>query len=195
MLEIEKYFSRFAKYCGFREAGERGLDPIAELKKALSKETGGAIPLADCLLYDYFDEISHIAFNKDSLGFFMEINALIGTDSSIEKNLTLFFNDELPSDGHLQFLVIASNDIDPVLSRWQQGRVYGGPELARITYYRRWFIENCSRDYRSASDGRLARNFRLFISFSCPDKGDSSSFSTLKFKDKGAASSLQNGGK
>jgi conjugal transfer ATP-binding protein TraC len=184
MLEIEKYFSKFAKYCGFREAGERGLDPVAELKKALTKETGGAIPLADCLLYDYFDEISHIAFNKDSLGFFMEINALIGTDSSIEKNLTLIFNDELPSDGHLQFLVIASNDIDPVLSSWQQGRVYGGPELARITYYRRWFIENCSRDYRNASDGRLARNFRLFVSYSSSDKGDSSFEATLKFKDK-----------
>jgi conjugal transfer ATP-binding protein TraC len=184
MLAIEKHLSKLAKYCGFHEPGERGLDPMKELRKAINSETGGAVPLADCLLYDYFDDVSGIAFNKGSIGFMLEINALIGSDAGIEKNLTLFFNDELPSDGYLQFLVIASNDISEVLDRWQEGRVYGGKELKRLTAYRRRFIEECSRDYTHAGDGRLARNFRHFISFSCCDKGEGGLDAILKFKSK-----------
>lgn len=184
MLAIEKHLSKLAKYCGFREPGERGLDPMKELQKAINSETKGAMPLADCLLYDYFDDVSGIAFNKGSLGFMLEINALIGSDAGIEKNLTLFFNDELPPDSYLQFLVIASNDISEVLDRWQEGRVYGGEELKRLTAYRRRFIEDCSRDYTNAGDGCLARNFRHFISFSCCDKGDKGLDAVLKFKTK-----------
>lgn len=161
MLAFEKHLSKLADFCGFRENGERGLDPMKELKKAMAQETGGAVPLSDCLLYDYFDDETNIAFNKGSLGFFMEVNALVGSDTSIEKNLTLFFNDELPAGGCLQFIVIASHNIEPVLSRWEEGRKYGGEELARLTYYRKDFIEKLSRDYANATDGRLARNFRL----------------------------------
>ena len=184
MPAIEKYLSKLALVCGFRVPGERGLDPNAELQKAMKLETKGAVPLADCLLYDYFDDVSGIAFNKGSLGFMFEINSLIGTDAAIEKNLTLFFNEEIPENGYLQFLVLASNDIKPVLDRWEAGRTYGGMELARLSRYRRRFIEDCSKDYSNAGDGRLARNFRQFVSFSCPDKGDSSLEAILKFKHK-----------
>jgi hypothetical protein len=68
---------------------------MQELKKAVNDDTGGAIPLADCLLYDYFDDESGIAFNKDYLGFFISINSLVGTDIWIEKNLTLLPKVEL----------------------------------------------------------------------------------------------------
>ena len=184
MFIFEKYLSKLADSCGFKEAGERGLDPMKELQKAIEIETGGAVPLADCLLYDYFDDETNIAFNKGSLGFFVEVSALVGSESSIEKNLTLFFNDELPLGGCLQFLVIASHNIEPILKKWEEGRKYGGEELARLTYYRRHFIESAAKDYANAQDGRLARNFRLFISYSCPDKGESTLDSTLKFKRK-----------
>lgn len=184
MLTIEKHLSKFAKYCGFRQPGERGLDPMQECQKAVNLETSGAVPLADCLLYDYFDDVSGIAFNKGSLGFMLEINSLIGSEAGIEKNLTLFFNDELPPEGYLQFLVVASNDISLVLDRWQEGRIYAGKELKRLSHYRRRFIEDCSKDYANAGDGRLARNFRHFVSFSCCDKGGSSLDAALKFKSK-----------
>lgn len=184
MSVIEKSLSKLANFCGFRVAGERGLNPAAELQKAMKLETKGAAPLADCLLYDYFDDVSLIAFNQGSLGFMVEINSLIGSESSIEKNLTLFFNEEIPENGYLQFLVLASNDIKPVLDRWEAGRKCGGKELARLTSYRRRFIEDCSKDYSNAGDGRLARNFRQFVSFSYPDKGDNSFEAVLKFKQK-----------
>jgi hypothetical protein len=184
MLAIEKHLSKFAKYCGYRVQGERGLDPIAELKKAVIAETNGAVPLADCLLYDYFDDISGIAFNKGSLGFMFEINSLIGSEEALEKNLTLFFNEEIPEGGYLQFLVIASNNIKPVLDKWQKGRTCGGSELKRLTSYRRRFIEDCAKDYANAIDGRLARNFRQFISFSCPGNADLDLETILKFKRK-----------
>ena len=184
MLAFEKHFSKLAAFCGFKENGERGIDPIKELKRAIRQETGGAVPLADCLLYDYFDDETHIAFNKGSLGFFMEVNALVGSDTSIEKNLTLFFNDELPAGGYLQFIVVASHNIEPVLERWESGRKYGGKELARLTYYRKDFVRKLSKDYANSQDGRLARNFRLYVSYSVADKGDAILDKTLKFKRK-----------
>lgn len=184
MLEIEKYLSKLALFCGYREPGERGIDPRDELEKAIIEESGGGVPLADCMLYDYFDDVSGIAFNKGSLGFMYEISAIIGSDSGLEKNLTLFFNEEIPEGGYLQFLVIASHDIKPVLDRWEKGRTCGGLELERLTRYRRSFIEACARDYGNAGDGRLARDFRLYISYSSGDKGDSSLDAVLRFKHK-----------
>lgn len=184
MLEIEKHLSRLADFCGFKGPGERGLDSMKELKKAINFETGGAVPLADCLLYDYFDDDTRIGFNKGSLGFLMEVNPLVGSEAAIEKNLTLFFNDELPANGHLQFLVVASHNVEPVLNCWEEGRKYGGEELGRLTYYRRDFVQKLSRDYANAADGRLARNFRVFVSYSTPDKGNSTLEKTLKFKGK-----------
>ena len=52
MSVIEKSLSKLANFCGFRVSGERGLNPAAELQKAMKLETKGAAPLADCLLYD-----------------------------------------------------------------------------------------------------------------------------------------------
>ena len=184
MLKGEKYLSKFAKYCGFLLAGERGLDPHQELQNAIDQDTKGAVPLADYLLYDYFDDISKIAFNKGSLGFLFEISALIGSENGLEKNLTLFFNEEIPQNGFLQFLVIASSDIKPVLDLWQDGRKHGGKALARLTAYRRAFIEERSKDFAAASDGRLARNFRHFVSYSCGDDSEGALDNILKFKRK-----------
>ena len=63
MSVIEKSLSKLANFCGFRVSGERGLNPAAELQKAMKLETKGAAPLADCLLYDYCVDVSLIAFN------------------------------------------------------------------------------------------------------------------------------------
>ncbi|NDA91338.1 MAG: hypothetical protein EBY20_10670, partial [Alphaproteobacteria bacterium] len=78
----------------------------------------------------------------------------------------MFFNDELPEDIYLQFLIIAGTDISNILDTWEQGRKYGGEALERITKYRRRFIENCAKDFASSRDGRLARNFRTFVTCS-----------------------------
>ena len=184
MLAIEKHLSKLAKYCGFHEPGERGLDPMQETKKAINQETKGAVPLSDCMLYDYFDEVSGIAFNKGSIGFFFEVNSLVGSESGIEKNLTMFFNEELPVGGYLQFLVVASHNLNNILDIWEKDRQYGGKALERLTKYKRHFIESNSKDFKNASDGRLARDYRTYISFSCSEVSDNKIEEIIKFKQK-----------
>ena len=52
------------------------------------------------MLYDYFDGVRSLVFNKGSVCFFFEVNALVGSESGIERNLTRFFNEELPVGGY-----------------------------------------------------------------------------------------------
>ena len=183
MLAIEKHFSKFARVCGFKVEGERGFDPMAETMEALEQDTKGAKPLSSSLLYKFAEDSSGVVFSEGSIGCWFEIDPIVGSNDSIEKNFTLFFADELPAGGYLQFLIIASHEVEHILDMWQGGRKYGGQPLEKMTAYRRHFIENLARDFSSADDGRLARNYRSFVTYSIKDGGDKSVESLLKLVD------------
>lgn len=160
--------SRLADFLGFKSNAERSIDSSSAFKKLLDSQTFSATPLSSLLPYQYFDDGSGIAFNEnDTCGFWFEIHPIVGSNSDIEKNLTLFFNDELPEDSYLQFLIVASHDISRPFAIWENDRIHGGESLERLTKYRKWFIQNCSVDFANSSDGRLARNFRVFVTYSC----------------------------
>lgn len=184
MLGIEKYFSKVADYCGFKVAGERGYDPQGDLACKLDVDTKGAKPLSNELLYEYCDDESGVFFNKGSIGWWFEIDPLVGSNESIEKNLTLFFSDELPDGGYIQFLIVASHNIDGILHRWESGRTSNNEALKKLTYYRKDFIKNLAADFANSGDGRLPRNFKTFITYSSKDGGDKSVEELLKFKKK-----------
>lgn len=179
---INQLLSSAASYFGLQAEGERSKPPHLELSQQINKATGGAAMLSDCLFYDYFDQETGLFCNNDgSCGFWYELQPLVGSDEGLEKNLTLFFNDELPHDVHLQFLIIAGHDISDVIARWEKPRVHGGEGIEYITKYRKYFIENCARDFKSSADGRLARNFRTFISC-CKFTGDKAEFTRFRLK-------------
>ena len=184
MLTIEKHFSKLAKYCGFKVAGERGLDPHAEVLKNLEQDTKGAKPLSHELLYEYCDDDSGIFFSTGSLGCWFEIDPIVGSNDSIEKNMTMFFGDELPDGGYLQFLIVASHNIADILDRWEKGRRSANIALKRLTNYRKHFIEELAANFASAEDGRLPRNYRTFVTYSRKDNGDNAVEELIKFKKK-----------
>ena len=136
MKKVEKALNDFAQVCGFKTAGERCCDPSLELNKSIRNSTLGAVPLSDLLPYEYFDEEKSMVFNRDgTCGFWYEISPIVGSNDDIEKNLTLFFNDELPDGYYLQFLIIAGHDITRMIDLWEGERIYGGEALAHITSY------------------------------------------------------------
>jgi len=184
MFAIEKHFSKFAKFCGLKTSAERGYDPMEETMKALENDTMGAKPLSNSLLYEFGEDSSGVVFSKDSIGCWFEIAPIVGSNDSIEKNLTLFFADELPEGGYLQFLIVASHDVSNILDMWEKGREHGGEELNRLTAYRRHFIEGLASDFSNADDGRLARNYRSFVTYSTKDNGEKGVEALLKFKKK-----------
>lgn len=185
MLEaIERKISELANYCGFKLKAEGNVNWQKEFERLLIEDTKGANPLSDELKYEYYDTQHDIAFNKGHLGIWFEIDPLVGSDDGIEKNLTLFFNEELPSGGVLQFLIVASNDISNILNLWERERKYGGRELEILTQYRKNFLLNLSGDFENASDGRMPRNFRTFVTYSNKDSGQRSIDEIIKFKRK-----------
>lgn len=157
--------NKLAKACGFASLGESKTNPLKNMQNALHDDTKGASCLSDVMLFDFFDEELGLAFNKGSVGFLFEINGLVGSDIGICKNLNLFFEQELPKGSYLQFMV-ATSDIGPIMDRWQKGRKSGGRAIDILTKYRRQFIEDAAKDFAKASEGRLARDFKTYVSFS-----------------------------
>lgn len=184
MLAIEKRLSQFAGYLGLRVPAENTSNVEEELQKALNQSTNSATPLAELLPYHYYDDVAGIAHNRNGTsGFWFEINPIVGSNAQIEKNLTLFFNDELPDGGYLQFLIVASHDVSKALEIWEKGRLFGGQQLERLTQYRKSFIKKCAIDFASSNEGRLARHFRLFITYSSKDKHENGN-KIVQFKKK-----------
>lgn len=181
---IEKKLSDLAAYCGLKLSAERNIDPFSEMQRQILDDTKGAVPLSELLLYDYYDTENNIAFNKDTLGIWFEINPLVGSNESIEKNLTLFFNEELPSGGVMQFLIVASHDISQIINLWESERNYGGEAIEKITRYRKHFLMSLARDYKNAGDGRMPRNFRTFVTYANKNSGEKSIEEIIKFQRK-----------
>ena len=179
---INKALAFMADICGLKAEGERGYDALIAAMDQLNTDTKGAAVLADSLLYDHYDDNTGIAFNSGSAGFWFEINPLVGASDDIEKNLTLFFNEDLPENGYLQFLIVASHDVNNIINLWEQERRYGGKALERLTHYRKKFIENCASNFSNGQDGRLARDYRSFITYASWDNGNIDEI--LKFQRK-----------
>ena len=185
MINLEKHFSKFANICGFKTSGEWGHGPMKETMDQLNIDTKGAKPLAELLQYKFCDDVSGVVFSEDSIGCWFEINPIVGSNDSIEKNLTLFFAEELPEGGYLQFLIIASHDVNNILDTWENKRNHGNEALKKLTKYRRNFIENLSKNFESsAQDGRLPRNYRTFVTYSVQEKGQKSIDDLIKFSRK-----------
>ena len=84
------------------------------------------MPLSDFLVYDYFDEEQGLFFNNnDSIGFWYEINPLVGSNEGLEKNLTLFLNS--PVHGWIDELKPLVNhqlnDFKPLMTRVESDKI------------------------------------------------------------------------
>lgn len=183
MLKLERYFSQLAASCGLQVRAESGLGNSKSWQQAWRQDAGGANPLAELLSYEYYDAETGIFYQDGHLGCLFEISPLVGSNESIEQNLTLFFTENLPADSYLQFLIIASHQVEDILDLWARGRKRGGKKLERLTAYRRQFITKLARDF-SKDEGRLARNYRSFVTYSTKygRQKEQKLTQTLKFK-------------
>ena len=126
----------------------------------------GGEPLKNYLNYRYFDpKTDNFLLTDSAAGFLLEICPLVGVDESVVKNLNQFFAKELPAGGFLQFLLLASSDIDDFLEDWASGRTNPDPILNRITRDRREYMRSQAAKFHS-SGKKLPRNFRIFVSYS-----------------------------
>lgn len=131
-----------------------------------SSLSAGTSLLDEYLSYRYFDEARQIFLSDGNVaGWLLEISPMVGLDEGMIKNLQHFFNDELPEHSYLQFLLVASHDIEGIIDYWQDGRSQKNRLIGKITSKRVEFLRQRAIDFGN-SDGRIARDFRIFISFS-----------------------------
>ncbi|MCZ6902370.1 MAG: TraC family protein [Rickettsia endosymbiont of Ixodes persulcatus] len=147
----------------------------------------GAVPLRNYLHYKSYVPGIGIFFNDEGIaGFLKEISMRVGSSEALEKNLNLFFNNEIPDGIYMQFLVVGSNNIEDKLSLWRDGRkAHNDRMLNRITKYREAFLREKASDIGS-SDGRTCRDWRTFVSCSMKNvDGNNAKLELLvKFKEK-----------
>lgn len=165
-LNLNEIYNNIADLCGLKLPIERDELSTELLEARVNKDSGKAGILSDFLGYRYFDSKNELFFNDDgSIGFLLEILPIVGLKSDLEKNLTLFFNNELLEDSYLQFLLVGSHHIDDKLATWESARKFDNELLRLLTFYRREFIKNTAKDFES-SDGRMSRDWRIYVSFS-----------------------------
>jgi conjugal transfer ATP-binding protein TraC len=173
------------KYFGLNEISEVAVDSLAAAEKLIQQSTGGAASLADYLSYRYFDEDSQIFVGDGNyLGFILEIAPIVGVDEGMLKNLRFFFNDEMPEGCFLQFLLVGSHDVESVLEKWQVLRTNKHPILEKLTKNRADFIRQMAVNFEGF-DGRIARDYRIYISFNQKLKASPKNISKVQlFKER-----------
>jgi conjugal transfer ATP-binding protein TraC len=177
---LNTLIAKIPEYCGLRENSEEQASLKVAAAELVSHSTNGARPLADYLSYRYFDEKEKLFFNDgDYIGFCLEISPIVGVDDGLLKNLQYFFNDELPQNSFMQFLLIASHEVEPILNWWEQARVNLHPVIKSLTQRRRQFIKQMAVNFKNF-DGRIARDYRLYLNFSQKLESNSSNIKKVQ---------------
>ncbi len=173
--------ARFAEFAGFEDNIRGGTSCISDkIKKEVEISTGSARSLSEYLIYKYYDESSSVFYTDDGVaGFLMELDPIVGSKEALEKNLELFFNNEMPADSWMQFLLVASSDIGSITEKWKQARVSTNPLLKKLEQGREKFLHRLSRDFKNSS-GRITRDYKLYLVFNQNCGGSSSKLNELK---------------
>lgn len=185
-MVLGRLIERVEDYCGFASS-EMKETSTKRLNEHLENNFLGAVPLKSFLHYKSYVPGIGIFFNDDGIaGFLTEISMRVGSNELLEKNLNLFFNNEIPEGIYMQFLVVGSNNIEDKFSLWKDGRTaHNDPMLDRITKYREAFLREHARDIGN-SDGRIGRDWKTYVS--CTMRGVDGNGNKLellvKFKEK-----------
>jgi type-IV secretion system protein TraC len=120
--------------------------------------------MATLFSYRSFSVEDQLFYNSDNnVGFILEIAPIVGVNDVVIKNLQHFFDDELPENTFLQFLLIASHKVGDILNEWASQRVSDNQALAKITKSRLDFVSNLALNFSQSGD-RVARSMRIIIS-------------------------------
>lgn len=158
---INKSISNLASICGLSEK----VESVDTIEKAAEFVNGVGL-FDEYLSYRYFDEENGLFLNDNNIvGFMLEIAPIVGVDDGLYKNLEHFFNDELPEYSYLQFLLVADHDTQDMLKFWQKASTNDNEFLEKVTSRRVEFIQNQAKSF-GINDGRIARNYRVFVIFS-----------------------------
>ena len=118
--------------------------------------------LSDLLHYESYDEEEKVFLNQKSVGFILEVGLYLGSEGTLESELSALFKNILPVGSNIQFLFSASDKVEDILDYWRENRVdeeiIGDLSDERIKFFK-------ELSYSSNSTFRI-RDFRGIISVS-----------------------------
>ena len=117
--------------------------------------------------YVAYDEENELFVNKNSVGMVFMGAPLLGSSEEIEKQFTDLFKSVLPLNSNIQFLLLASPKISPLLKSWSEVRHGKGELFQRLTKKRKKFLEQ--KALTNAKTEFVTRNISVLISVSVHD--------------------------
>jgi conjugal transfer ATP-binding protein TraC len=135
-----------------------------DLKKVINAIKRPA--LAKFFPYVAYDEAHELFINKNSVGMIFAASPLLGSSEEIEKQFTDLFQNVLPKGANIQFLLLASPRISPLLKIWEQARWDQGELYQQLAKRRRKFLEDQAMNNNNTEF--MTRNIRILISVSLP---------------------------
>lgn len=121
-------------------------------------------PKSELLPYLYYDKENNLFINKGSnVGFLLELNPIVGVTEAILKQLSLLFDEFLPENGFLQFMMIASSDINSITDTWVEQYKDADDLLKNIASKRVKHLKGMTEEGEGAY--RL-KNYNVVVSFS-----------------------------
>ncbi|MFQ1018105.1 type IV secretion system protein TraC [Gilliamella sp. BG7] len=130
--------------------------------------------LSDFLPYFSYDPECNIFINKNSLGFILEIDPLIGANESIVKSLDEFFRTKLPRKEVLQVTLLSSKEIKNILDNGLKHEKWSGDNASHFNNITSAYYQNAALNhFDNARDyGLTLRNYRVFITYGEERKGN-----------------------
>ena len=121
-------------------------------------------PKSELLPYQYYDKEHNLFINKGSnIGFLLELNPIVGVTEAILKQLSLLFDEFLPENSFLQFMMIASSNISSITDPWLSQYNTADDLLKNIASRRVKYLKNMTEEGEGAY--RL-KNYKIIVSFS-----------------------------
>lgn len=161
---VTNFIDKTAEHFGFDKSVLK--ESFCYNEELIDNLTGSSVSLSDYFYHRYYDTEEQLFFlEEDVAGFIFEIQPIVGVDEALLKNLDYLFNKELPYGSYLQFFLIASNDVSGILDEYSKSRTEPNPILQKLTSRYTKFVSKMACKFGDY-DGRLARNFRIYVSYS-----------------------------
>ncbi len=136
-----------------------------DISEVLEDMRGNPNPKSKLFPYRIYDKETYYLEEDDieMEGIIFECDPLVGIDESIYKQISYLFDEELPQDGIIEVLLLASDNIEEPLNKWSAKRTSQNPLLSQLAKDRLEFcMQNSSK----------MRNYRLFFSYSAKKISD-----------------------
>ncbi len=132
--------------------------------------------LSGLLPYRHYDPDSNIFYNNRSIAFMLMLRPIDGAPEDTVNILHGLLADVIPDHADIQFLLVASDKLSPLLDAFEQTRSQRSGLYAWLAKKRAAYLKQGAFQPLSSQSNTILRDFRLYLTVSFPlskiDSGD-----------------------